>query len=231
MKLPLWPAASVAGVVIPVTVKPVPLTATAEIVMLAFPVFVTVSDAVGFCPSCMLPKFMLVGLAVSAPAGAVDPVPLSATVVCASEASLAIVIVAANGPVELGENTTLIVALCPAAIEAGRVGDVMEKYLVENVTLPTVTDAVPEFVAVTVTVLLPPGATLPKSTDVLSREIVPTVSGAFAALTPWQPAIMARLARSRSAPAAFPRVLAEFPVACVFGIMVNRPFPQVPCRV
>jgi hypothetical protein len=44
LKLALCPAASVMGAVIPLRVKPVPLIATCETVMLEPPVFVTVSD-------------------------------------------------------------------------------------------------------------------------------------------------------------------------------------------
>jgi len=51
---------------------------------------------------------MLVGLDVSVPGAAVDPVPLSATVVCASDASLPISIVAVNVPAAFGENVRLI---------------------------------------------------------------------------------------------------------------------------
>jgi len=45
LKVALCPAASVIGAVIPLRVKPVPLIATCEIVMLEPPVFVTVSDS------------------------------------------------------------------------------------------------------------------------------------------------------------------------------------------
>jgi len=44
----------------------------------------------------------------------------------------------------------------------GRLGDVREKYFVETAALLIVTDFVPEFVAVTLRVLLLPLATLPK---------------------------------------------------------------------
>lgn len=44
VKVALWPAVSVAGVVIPLRLKPVPLIPTCEIVMLEAPVFVNVSE-------------------------------------------------------------------------------------------------------------------------------------------------------------------------------------------
>jgi len=50
----------------------------------------------------------------------------------------------------------------PAARVMGRLGDVREKYFVETAALLIVTDFVPEFVAVTLRVLLLPLATLPK---------------------------------------------------------------------
>jgi hypothetical protein len=45
VKVVLWPAASVIGAVIPLSVNPVPLMLTCEIVTLVPPVFVTVSDS------------------------------------------------------------------------------------------------------------------------------------------------------------------------------------------
>ena len=46
VKLALWPAVSVTGVVIPLMLNPVPVIATLEIVTLTPPVFVTVSDRI-----------------------------------------------------------------------------------------------------------------------------------------------------------------------------------------
>jgi hypothetical protein len=81
------------------------------------------------------------------------------------DASLAIVIVALNVPAAFGENTRLIAVLWPAAIDTGTLGEVMEKYFVEIATLLILIAAVPEFVALTVTLLVLPGATLPKASD------------------------------------------------------------------
>jgi len=99
----------------------------------------------------------------------------------------------------------------------------MEKYLVVIEMLLTFTVAVPELVAVTVMVLLLPGATLPKASEVLPIERVPTDGAELAALTPWQPAMMARPARSKSTPAAFSKFLAELPVGGASGIMRMGP--------
>jgi hypothetical protein len=77
VKLALCPALSVTGVEIPLSVKPVPLIATCEIVTVEPPVFVTVSDSPRLLPTVTVPKFRLVGLAPSAPTAA--PVPDNAT--------------------------------------------------------------------------------------------------------------------------------------------------------
>lgn len=55
----------------------------------------------------------------------------------------------------------------------GRLGAVMAKYFVETAALLTVTEADPEFVAVTVIALLLPEVTLPKSRFATARERVP----------------------------------------------------------
>ncbi len=181
--------------------------------------FVIFSATVGLPPTVTLPKAILAGLEASVPGAAVDPVPLSETLVWESDASLPISMVAVNVPIAFGENVKLIGVLCPAAIETGRLGEVMEKYLVVMETLLTLTVAAPEFVALTITVLLLPGATLPKASEVLAMESVPTAGVELAALTPWQPARIARLARSRRNPAAFSKFLAELPVVGAIGIM------------
>jgi hypothetical protein len=68
-----WPAVRVTGVVIPLTLNPVPLAATAEIVTLDPPVFVTVSERDLFDPTCTLPKARFVGFDPNPPA--VTPAP------------------------------------------------------------------------------------------------------------------------------------------------------------
>ena len=68
------PGVSVTGVVIPLSVNPVPATATCEIMSDEPPVFVTVSESGWLFPVCTVPKFRLVGLAPSAPGAAPVPV-------------------------------------------------------------------------------------------------------------------------------------------------------------
>lgn len=102
------------------------------------------------------------------------PVPASETLAEVLDASLVMVTVALKVPAALGENEKLSFALCPAAIERGRAGLVREKDLVEIEAALIVIEALPEFVAVRVKVLLLPAATLPKSRLTLERERVPS---------------------------------------------------------
>jgi hypothetical protein len=83
------------------------------------------------------------------------------------------VTVALKEPAALGVNVMLRVVLCPAPIAKGRLGAITEKYFVDTEALLIVTDLVPEFVAVTVRVLLPPAVTFPKSTLKLPRARLP----------------------------------------------------------
>lgn len=138
LKVVLCPAATVAGVVIPLRVNPVPVIAACEIVTLVPPVLVTVSEAVCCEPTVTLPKSSLDGLLASDPAAI--PVPERATFVAASEALLFIVAVALTGPAAFGLKATLTVTLCPAATVVGRLGAVSENELSEMLTLLTVTD-------------------------------------------------------------------------------------------
>ena len=115
------------------------------------------------------------------------------------------VAVALKVPVAEGANLTLRLALWPAARVEGRLGAVSEKYLVEIVALLMTTDALPEFVAVTVRVLLLPGVTLPKFRLAFPSERLPT---GFVepppALTPWHPTIEPTAKRSSIAANVFP---------------------------
>jgi hypothetical protein len=102
-----------------------------------------------------------------------SPVPERVRLVTEFDASLLIVTVALKVPLASGVNTMLRVVLCPAAIVRGRLGALIAKYLVETDALEIVTDAFPEFVAVTVRVLLPPALTLPKSRLAFPRVRLP----------------------------------------------------------
>ena len=65
VKLTVWFAATVTGAVSPVTLKPVPLAVSAEIVALAFPVFVNVTVCWPLFPTATLPNDTTAGLAPS----------------------------------------------------------------------------------------------------------------------------------------------------------------------
>jgi len=120
----------------------------------------------------------------------------------------------------------LTVVLCPAARETGRVGAVSEKYLVENATPLTLTVAVPEFVAVTVRVLLAPVVMLPKLRFIALNESVPDGwpgEPEPPALTPWQPARNVSPARRSRAAVIFSTDREQVFEATVFGIWASEP--------
>jgi hypothetical protein len=192
----------------PLRLKPVPLIPACEIVTLEPPILVIVPERVGLLPTVTLPNASLVGLVLSWPWDVVVPVPESVRVVTVFEASLVMVTVALKSPPALGANSMVIGTLCPAPMVTGRLGAVREKYLVEIVALLTVTDAVPELVALTVRVLLPPAATLPKFKLESARERL-LLGGGFevvlAALKPIQPTRKVRPASRSSVPATLPR--------------------------
>jgi hypothetical protein len=82
---------NVAGVVIPFTEKPVPVTEMLEIFTAAVPVFVKATCLVELEPVATLPKLTGVGLACNCPIGEVDPVPLRFTVVVGVLGSLLVI--------------------------------------------------------------------------------------------------------------------------------------------
>src|SRR5579871_2198326 len=86
-------------------------------------------------------------------------------------------------------------ALCPAATEAGRLGPISAKYLLDIEALLMVTAAVPEFTAVIVSVLLTPGVTVPKFRVPLGSERLPGCGWLppTPVLTPWHPARKLRI--------------------------------------
>ena len=169
-------------------------------------VSVTVCDC--WAPTVTLPKPSLAGLVASVPeAGPLEvPVPESRSCEVGLDASLLVIVTAAvKAPGALGVNLMLIGVVCPAATVIGRLGDIREKYLLEMAALLTVSDAFPEFVALTDTVLLLPLATLPKFRLEFARERPVGSCWLPAALTPWQPTRTVRPAIRSNAPASFPR--------------------------
>jgi hypothetical protein len=120
-------------------------------------VIVTTCDLVA--PTLTLPKGSLAGLRASNP----EPDPESVRVWFPSEASLATESVALNCAAAFGVNEMLKVVLAPAAIDTGRVGETIAKFLVETEALLMLTVLLPVLVAVTVRLLLVFGGTSPKS--------------------------------------------------------------------
>lgn len=119
VKVAVWPAATVTGVVIPLSVKPVPLAPTCEIVTLDPPVLVTVSDSPWLFPVCTVPKLRLVGLAPSAPGP--TPVPDNAIDNVGLGASEVMVTLPLALPVACGANVIVNVVLCDALSATGGV--------------------------------------------------------------------------------------------------------------
>lgn len=135
------------------------------------PVLVITSVRLRLLPMITLPNASLVALGASWPSA--TPVPVSVKFGTALEALLAIVAEASNVPAAFGVKLKVRDALCPAASAAGRLGDVNAKYLLEMAAALMLTGAFPEFLALTVRVLLTPGATLPKFKAELPRERLP----------------------------------------------------------
>jgi len=107
----------VTGVVIPLRLNPVPVAATWEIVTLAPPVFVTVSDSDWLLPTVTLPKFRLVGLDPAVPTA--TPVPASGTESVEFEPVEVTVTVPLALPEAAGTNLTVKVVLCPEVSVTG----------------------------------------------------------------------------------------------------------------
>jgi hypothetical protein len=107
----LFPPFSVRGVVIPLTLKPVPVMATLLTDTLVLPVFVMVSETVPVLPTFTLPTLRLVGLAASAPG--VTPVPDTGIVNVGFVAVEVIVRLPLTAPDVVGANATVKVAPCP----------------------------------------------------------------------------------------------------------------------
>jgi len=114
----------VSGVDNPVMLKPVPDAAAAEIVTLADPEFVMVTDAEPLVPTGTLPKFTLVGLAARPPC---VPVPVRGIESVASVALLVIEILPVALPAAVGANCAVKLTFRPAPMVTGAVMPVMLK--------------------------------------------------------------------------------------------------------
>ena len=111
VKVALCPPFRVSGVVIPLTLNPVPVIPTCDTDTLEAPVFVIVSKSVPVLPTFTLPKLRLVGLAANAPG--VTPVPETGIVNVEFVAVEVRVRLPLMAPDAVGINETVKVALCP----------------------------------------------------------------------------------------------------------------------
>jgi hypothetical protein len=160
LKAALCPAVSVTGAVIPLTVNPVPLIPTWEMVTLDPPVLVTVSDADRLPPTVTLPKLRLVGFDPSAPGA--SPVPDKGMVkvgLVAFEVTVRLPLAIAA---DCGVNVTLKAALCPAVSVTGAVIPIRVNPVPLIPTWEMVTLDPPVLVTVSDADWLLPTVTLPK---------------------------------------------------------------------
>ena len=105
--LAVCPGVSVSGSVIPLPLNPVPEVEICEIVRLALPLLLIVTDCVPELPTVTLPKLRLTGLTVSCATGAAAPVPLSEISVGLLEALLVKVICPEALPTAVGANCAM----------------------------------------------------------------------------------------------------------------------------
>jgi hypothetical protein len=153
----------VAGVVNPLTEKPVPAAATPEIFTAAFPEFVRTICLVVLLPEATVPKLALVGLAASWPT-AVFAVPLKPIDRLEFEASLLTDIEPVSAPATVGLKVAVNVAVCDAFNVAGVAKPLTEKPVPVAAMLEILTAAFPEFVNTICLVVLLPVTTVPKLT-------------------------------------------------------------------
>ena len=117
LKVTLCPEVSVTGVEIPLTLNPVPLAATCDMVTAAPPTFVNVSDKDCVVDTGTLPKLSVVGFDVSVPGDV--PLPDNGMVKVGFVAVEVTVTLPLCAPEPGGVNETLKVVLCPAVSVTG----------------------------------------------------------------------------------------------------------------
>ena len=195
----LWPFAIVSGKLSPPTLNS-ELFVLAPLNVTSAPLARIVPDTIPLLPTTTLPASSVAGDTVRVPTVVEVPVPDSETVEVAFTALLETVATALYDPAAEGANSMLSVALCPEPIVTGKLGPVTEKPCADTVAPLIVSDAVPEFVAVTLKVLLDPAATLPKLKLPLAsdRSPLPWFPEPPPALTPWQALSQPTLATSMS---------------------------------
>jgi len=157
----LSPAPNVSGVLNPLMLRPLPDTVAPDMVTLAEPEFVNVTDWVPLLPTATDPKFTLEGLAATWPC---IPVPDNAIDAGEPGALLTIEMLPVAAPADVGAKMAENEALLPALIVIGMLAPLMLNPVPEGDALVTVNVPVPALVSVTVCVPLLPTETLPKAT-------------------------------------------------------------------
>jgi hypothetical protein len=216
----------------PLAVTPAPDTFTAETVTLALPVLVKETLCELLLPVFTLPKLKLEELRLSVRVAA-TPVPLSA--IDSGEFCALLVIVAEplTAPAAVGAKLTVNVVVVFAASVVGKLKPVTLNPAPVNVSCEIVTDAVPEFVSVTVWELLVPVVTLPKAMDAgdaFSCDCIPVPvsaieSGEFGALLTTE-----MLPESLPEPvgANFAVTVVDWPAVNVIGVVIPEMLKPVP---
>lgn len=161
LKLVLAPDANVIGSAGPLIVNPVPETTAELIVAAALPVLEIVIVCDALLPVATLPKFKVEGLAVS---DGCTPVPVAAITAGEFVALLITEIVPFTAPTAVGAYTTDNTVVCPAVSVIGVAIPFALIPAPTTATLEIVTLPVPEFVTVTVFVLLFPTFIFPNAT-------------------------------------------------------------------
>ncbi len=136
---------------------------------------------------------------------------------------------AAKVPGFWGVNLTENCVLCPGLTATGRLGAMMAKPVAVMPALSIVIAELPEFIAVTVRILLLPAVMLPKSRLVLAKTSTPGCDG-VAWLRAIHPVKNSRLPRVkiRNAPLRRTRQMNEIAVDTFFSIGIMEPSRECP---
>jgi len=170
VKLNVCEGATVAGVLTPVKLNPVPLTVMLDIVAAAFPVFVSVINWLALLLVETFPKFTLAGLALNCPTAVDEPVPVKLTTAEGVVGSLLVIVrLPDTAPASVGLNVKVTGEFCPALMVVGVVMPLIPKSAPESVRREIVKFAVPAFEMVRLELPVEPTETLPKFTAVVLK--------------------------------------------------------------
>lgn len=163
-KVVLWPALRVSGVVMPLTLKPVPVALTCVTVALLLPVLVNVMVWFALLPTVTFPNATLPGFTVKV-AFETTPLPASVSVCGEFGAPSVNTMLPVALPAAVGENCTLNERFCPAWIVAGSEIPLIPKPAPDTVARFTTRLELPVFVRVTLCDVLWPTVTFPKLSE------------------------------------------------------------------